>query len=182
MDRREALTATAWLFGSAIVGGAGFLSACNPTSRTGATFREEDLSLLDEVGETILPATASSPGAKAAGIAAFMHIIVRDCYSDDEQSVFFSGIGDIDLRAKKQYGKTFRMLSPEEKHRMVVQLDVEAKQKQEGIPHYFTLMKQLTIWGYFSSEPGCTRALRYVPVPGRYKGCVPYTKGEGAWS
>jgi hypothetical protein len=44
------------------------------------------------------------------------------------------------------------------------------------------MMKQLTVWGYFTSEAGATKALRYVPVPGRYEGCIPYTKGEKAWA
>jgi hypothetical protein len=50
------------------------------------------------------------------------------------------------------------------------------------VPHYFTLMKQLTLLGFFTSEPGSTRVLRYRPVPGKYKGCVPYRKGETSWA
>ena len=36
--------------------------------------------------------------------------------------------------------------------------------------------------GYFTSEPGATKALRYVAVPGRYEGCIPYKKGDKAWA
>lgn len=43
------------------------------------------------------------------------------------------------------------------------------------------MMKELTIWGYFTSEPGTTKALRYNPIPGRFDGCIPYT-GENAWA
>ena len=49
-------------------------------------------------------------------------------------------------------------------------------------PHYFSLMKQLTLLGFFTSEVGATKALRYVPVPGRYEGCVPYKKGDKAFA
>ena len=45
-------------------------------------------------------------------------------------------------------------------------------------PHYFTLMKQLTMLGFFTSKPGMTQAVRYLAVPGRYEGCVPYKKGD----
>ena len=48
--------------------------------------------------------------------------------------------------------------------------------------HYFTMIKQLTLWGYFSSEIGATQALRYVAIPGKYEGCVPYKKGDKAWA
>ena len=47
--------------------------------------------------------------------------------------------------------------------------------------HFFTMLNQLTVWGFFSSEPGATQALRYVPIPGRYEGCIPYKEGDGAW-
>jgi hypothetical protein len=42
------------------------------------------------------------------------------------------------------------------------------------------MMKELTLLGYFTSKPGCTLAKRYMPVPGKYIGCVPYKKGEKA--
>ncbi|HRN58498.1 MAG TPA: gluconate 2-dehydrogenase subunit 3 family protein [Agriterribacter sp.] len=43
-------------------------------------------------------------------------------------------------------------------------------------------MKELTLLGYFTSEIGATQALRYIAVPGKYEGCVPYTKGDRAWA
>ena len=49
-------------------------------------------------------------------------------------------------------------------------------------PHYFTMIRQLTIWGYLTSEPGMTQALRYVETPGRYDGAYPYKPGDKAWA
>jgi hypothetical protein len=48
--------------------------------------------------------------------------------------------------------------------------------------HYFRMMKELALLGYFTSEIGCTQALRYVETPGRFDPCVPYTPGEKAWA
>ena len=48
--------------------------------------------------------------------------------------------------------------------------------------HYFRMIKELTLLGYFTSEIGATKALRYVAVPGRYDGSVPYKKGDRAWA
>jgi len=42
------------------------------------------------------------------------------------------------------------------------------------------MMKELTLYGYFTSQPGVTKAKRYMPVPGKYIGCVDYHKGEKA--
>jgi hypothetical protein len=48
--------------------------------------------------------------------------------------------------------------------------------------HYFRMMKELALLGYFTSEIGCTKALRYVESPGRFDPCVPYKKGDRAWA
>jgi drug/metabolite transporter superfamily protein YnfA len=44
--------------------------------------------------------------------------------------------------------------------------------------HYFRMMKELALLGYFTSEIGYTQAMRYVETPGRFDPCVPYTPGE----
>jgi hypothetical protein len=49
-------------------------------------------------------------------------------------------------------------------------------------PHYFRMMKELALLGYFTSEIGCTQAQRYEESPGRWEPCTPYTKGEPAWA
>ena len=48
--------------------------------------------------------------------------------------------------------------------------------------HYFRMVKELTLLGYFTSEIGATQALRYVEAPGRFDPCVPYTAGERIWA
>ena len=44
------------------------------------------------------------------------------------------------------------------------------------------MMKELTLLGYFTSEIGCTQALRYAETPGHYEPCVPYLAGQPAWA
>ncbi|MBC7791054.1 MAG: gluconate 2-dehydrogenase subunit 3 family protein [Anaerolineae bacterium] len=48
--------------------------------------------------------------------------------------------------------------------------------------HYFRMMKELALLGYFTSEIGYTKAMRYVETPGRFDPCVPYVAGEQAWA
>lgn len=186
MNRREALTATAALMGSAIIGSHAFLSGCSRSKTEIEGFSDEVLVLLDEVGETILPATASSPGAKASKIGEFMKIIVTDCYGPAEQKTFFEGISVIQQTAKNKYNSSFIKLTDRQKADMMLFFDQESqkvineKEERDHV-HFFTMLNQLTVWGYFSSEPGATQALRYVPIPGRYEGCIPYKEGDGAW-
>ena len=186
MNRREALAATAAILGTTIIGSQVFLSGCTPTESKISDFNTDVLSLLDQVGETILPETPSSPGAGSCKIGEFMKTIVSECYSPDDRNIFFEGISTLQQTAQKRFSNPFNSLTNQQKLELMLSFDIEArnhsKSKEENAPeHFFTMLNQLTVWGFFSSEPGATKALRYVPVPGRYDGCVPYNKGEGAW-
>ncbi|NUO02711.1 MAG: gluconate 2-dehydrogenase subunit 3 family protein [Saprospiraceae bacterium] len=187
MNRRDALSATAVFLGGVIIGGQAFLSGCKAEKTEMHWFTEADLAFLDEVGETILPATSKSPGAKAARIGSFMKTIVTDCYDSEEQRLFMEGIESLKKLSQQQYNRGFLQLNAKERNDLLTALDREAtlygKNKLATDPeHYFSMIKQLTIWGYFTSEPGATEALRFVPVPGRYEGCIDYKKGDPAWS
>lgn len=190
MNRREALSSVALLLGGTIIGAEAFLSGCTNMDKkigtAGLNFSPDDISFLDEVGETIIPAT-DTPGAKEAKIGEFMHTIVRDCYNKTDQDIFIAGMGKLNDESKKLNGKNFMEASPEERKNLLIALDKEQKdyaasKKPEDPQHYFRMMKELTIWGYFSSEPGATKALRYIAVPGKYQGCIPYKKGDKAWA
>ncbi|MES1218418.1 MAG: gluconate 2-dehydrogenase subunit 3 family protein [Bacteroidota bacterium] len=191
MDRRELLKMVALLTGGVVIGGEVFLTGCNsndttaPTAATGA-FSKDDIAFLDEVAETILPKT-STPGAKDAAVGTFMTVMVNDCYTEADQKVFHEGMKKLDEASNKLNSAGFIKSTPEQRKALLVNLDKEAKEyskskKPEDPNHYFSMMKQLTLLGFFTSKPGATEALRYVAVPGKYEGCIPYKKGDKAWA
>jgi hypothetical protein len=116
-----------------------------------------------------------------------MSVYVKDCYEEKDQTIFLEGFKKLDEAAKKKSGKTFLESTPEQRHDLLVDLDKETKEYQKAKKdtdpnHYFKMMKELTLLGFFSSEVGATKALRYVAVPGKYEGCIPYKKGDKAWA
>ena len=141
-----------------------------------------------EIAETILPRTRT-PGAKDAGAGLFMATFVSDCYTARQQATFRAGLADIDKRA----GGRFVSLAPEARTELLRTLDAEAKshtaevtetgtpEEGEAMPHYFTMLKQLAIFGFFTSKVGATGVLQYVAVPGRYDGDLAYVPGTPAW-
>lgn len=186
MERRELIKSIAVLTGSAFIGG-GLLSGCKGGGQLGGTsFSKDDILFLDEVAETIIPAT-DTPGAKAAKVGELMKVMVNDTYDERDQQLFHKGIALLDEACKKANGTSFMNASPEERTALLVKMDATAKDyqrsKKENDPaHYFTMMKQLTLLGYFTSREGATKALRYLPVPGKYIGDFPYKKGDKAWA
>ncbi|SDG95279.1 gluconate 2-dehydrogenase subunit 3 family protein [Chitinophaga filiformis] len=190
MNRREAIRNVALLLGTAI--SASTLSAlegCNPKAPDNYALQaSETKKILAEIAETIIPET-TTPGAKAAKVDEFIVVMLNDCYKAEDQKVVLDGLKKIDEASEKQFKKPFVDLSDEQKNTVLTAIDKERvdynkrENKKEGDPtHYFQILKELTLTGYFTSEPGATKALRYVPVPGKFEGCIPYKKGDKAWA
>jgi hypothetical protein len=260
ITRREAVRrVSAMLGGVALVGGSSLLAACDRGDRPGAvadgkykaigSFTAQDVELLDEVADTILPTTAKSPGAKAAATGPFMALMVTDTYRAPEQQVFRDGLAKIDAATKKAHNVGFLQATPEQRLAVLTELDREQKafmdargkaqaeaaktgkrvatgpqappegtsaqiaagkeaagdsadknlsdQRQENAgtgeiasgaiaadapPHYFRMIKELAMLGFFTSEIGYTKAMRYVESPGKYEPCAPYAPGDKAWA
>jgi hypothetical protein len=267
ISRREAVRYVGLLFGGvALVGGSSLLTACEraerPAAATNGTyakvgeFSPEEVALLDEIADTILPDTQRSPGAKAAAVGPFMALMVTDTYREREQRVFRDGMRKVDEATKRAHTVGFLQATPAQRLAVLTALDREQKafmdargkaqkaaaergarvatgpqakpegtselqgadaaaaragkeaagdsadknlsdQRQENAgtgdiasgtiaadtpPHYFRMMKELAMLGYFTSEIGYTKAMRYVESPGRYEPCAPYQAGEKAWA
>jgi len=185
MNRREAVRRIALLMGGAMVGSEIILSGQPIPDKKAAGFTDDDRALLDEIGDTILPAT-DIPGARAVHIGAFMAMMVTDCYTDREHAVFREGLRKIDEACRAKAGKSFMQSTPAERTDVANLLEKEQRARYAGTaagepPHYFRMMKELAVLGYFSSEIGCTRAVRYIEVPGAFHADIPYAKGERAW-
>ncbi len=196
MDRREALKrVTLMLGGIALVGSStGLLTACAKADReavatagTTGDFTTGDIALLDEVADTILPDTAKSPGAKAAKTGPFIALMVTDTYTPEDQKVFRAGMVALDEASKTANGgATFMKATPAQRTALLTTLDKEQfdfqKVRKDQPQHYFRMMKELTMLGFFTSEIGYTKAMRYKESPGPFQPCVPYTKGDPAWA
>ncbi|HVU17227.1 MAG TPA: gluconate 2-dehydrogenase subunit 3 family protein [Candidatus Didemnitutus sp.] len=184
LTRREAIARLSVLLAGSIVGAEMFLQGTRVEGKEStAGFSADQLALMDEIGETIIPAT-QTPGAKAVGIGAFMAMMVTDCYDDAHHAAFVDGLAKVDHAAQAQHGRGFVSCSSAEKTALLEVFNREAAQThvpRGTTPHFFRLMKELTLIGFFTSEIGCTQVLRYEEVPGSFAGDVPYHPGDRAW-
>lgn len=187
LTRREAIKRVSALFGgAALVGQAAMLTVPALAAAQTAEFDAKAMALLDEIAETILPET-DTPGAKAAGVGAFMALMVTATYAADEQNIFQAGLATLDTRCRESCGRGFLAANADERLRLLEALDAEQfnymEQKADSAPtHFFRMMKELALLGYFTSEIGYTKAMRYLETPGRYDPCVPFEPGEKAWA
>ncbi|HMI02863.1 MAG TPA: gluconate 2-dehydrogenase subunit 3 family protein [Pedobacter sp.] len=125
MDRREAVKNMAFLMGGALsattIGV--FLEGCNsPSTKTnGSLFTEDQLKMITEVADIIIP-TTSTPGAKAAGVGPFIALMVKDCYPEDAQKAFVKGLEDLDEQSKDEFKKSFLEISVEQRQQLLGKL------------------------------------------------------------
>ena len=137
----------------------------------------------------------------AAKTGAFMALMVSDTYAERSQTVFREGMRLLDDACRRANGVEFMSASPAQRLAVAQALDAEQKQVMDArlsppasrapLPprdagdqpaHYFRMMKELALLGFFTSEIGCTQALRYIEAPGRYDPCAPHNPGDKAWA
>lgn len=116
-----------------------------------------------------------------------MTVMVNDCYEESDQKIFHEGIKKLDNFSKKNYDQPFMKINQQQRHDLLVKLDSEQKDYMKNIKsdepsHYFRMMKELTMLGYFTSEIGCTQARRYYERPGKFESDIPYKKGDKAFA
>lgn len=175
MNRRDAIQQVALLLGTMISAPtmAGVLGQKTNLGESVLVSAEQE-ALLAEVADVIIP-TTSTPGAKAAGVEKFIVRVMRDCYPKEDQEAFYTGLTKLNSESKSKFGKGFSELNGTQKIEMV-------KHTTSSDKPFFLRMKELTVTGYFTSEIGAKQALEYLPIPGRFEGCVPLKPGQKAWA
>ena len=190
INRREALRKTALMMGAAVSASAlaGLLQGCKTTPELTYVprfFSEDQGRLVMEVAEIIIPKT-DTPGAKDVGVPGFIDTMLKDCYKKEDQDRFLEGLTAFDEEAKKAYGDSFIFCTPEQQVELVKKTHdaaiAEAKENREAKRPFILMTKELTLLGFFTSEPGATQVLQYIAVPGAYHGCVPLAEVGKTWA
>jgi hypothetical protein len=177
-----------------VFGGLGAWSALAPTEACRTRREKLTLSspgtqrLIIQLTEVIIPET-DTPGAKSVGADVFVVRALRDCYDLDALDKFLSGLDDFEQECISRYGRPFAACSPQQRLSLFEKVDREVfsmwtkiKFKIFHTPHFFKLLKELTLIGYFSSRQGATQTLSYEPIPGRWVACMEMRPGQKTWA
>lgn len=184
MNRREAIKNAALLLGVTFSAPT-WMAMSSQENKTG---KKTDFLLSDphqliiaEVAEMIIPRT-STPGAKDAGVPAFIVMMIQDCYRQPEHISFVEGLNNLEQ-------KNFMSLNPAQKTEILKQVELNTVDQMKvyqvqqtkmgdnddreqmnalakGLP-FWRLMKEMTLLGYYTSEAGLKSSFDYTPVPGK---------------
>lgn len=177
MNRRDSIKA----LGLAAAGGALLLESCGPDTNTkkeavagaeklpGVTdvehhrnqqllaeqfFNEHELATIGVLADIIIPADGISGSATEAGVPDFIEFMVKDIPS--YQTPVRGGLKWLDVQSQRRYSRVFVECSVEQQLGLVDDIAYPAKAKpgmEQGVA-FFSLMRNLTASGFFTSEMG----------------------------
>ncbi|WP_308910865.1 gluconate 2-dehydrogenase subunit 3 family protein [Pseudokordiimonas caeni] len=183
LSRRQVLARITMLTGGVLAAPlmSAILSGASSADAKGLDLLSPDeMAFVSDLVETIIP-TTDTPGAIAAGVPDYIHLMLARWYKSDERKVILDGFKAIGARARERHGRDFTKLTPAERLTLLQGFDAEAYGSSEG-EHFFRQIKSLTVAGYYTSEIGATQELLYDPVPGPFEGCVPFSEIGRPWA
>jgi len=149
-------------------------SVARRVARGGAVgfFSPDQFRTVDQLAELILPRT-DTPGARDAGVARFIEVIVGEWDADADRSAFLDGLTAVDARSAAVGARPFVDLATEQQHAVLAALEAESRTAAPMPTPFFTRLKALTLYGYYTSEVGIRDELQEVFMPGRFDGEAP---------
>jgi hypothetical protein len=182
VSRRDVLAAL--LAGTALVGvwstpaAAAALQAAGASPAAGAGLTQAEMAVLSLAADVILPAT-DTPGAREAGVPQFVGAMVAHWMNPAEAAQFRAGLAALDASAQQRFQRGYAECTPEQGAEVMQALRASSPYSGRTFsltdrildakaPFYLRL-RDLVVLGYFTSEAGSTRELRYLPVPGKFE-------------
>jgi gluconate 2-dehydrogenase gamma chain len=202
MNRREFLQCAAILIGGASASQLGFslteeqqaflANAANYNSGKVDYFSPAQRKIIAAMTEVIIPRT-DTPGAVDAGVPNYIELMVAHWLTDQERALFDAGLKDIETRIPQEYGSSFDQLDAAQQLKIMEALEDAASDSSwyefgnvqrdyvSDAP-FICQLKELTIFGFFTSQEGGSQVLRYDPMPMYFDGDIPLGAQESSWS
>lgn len=187
VSRRDAIKQLALACGLVLSANSLSVLAANFTPPTDFTRRKktllnaDQLALVRELGEIIIP-TTDTPGAIAAGVHDFINHFSVYCANTAEQQALLSGLKRIDESAQTRFSSSFLTASKTQQIELLTKMEQAADGFTAADRQFFKQLKALVTFGYYTSEIGATQELAYLAIPGGYKGNFKFKDVGKAWA
>lgn len=187
LQRREVLKRVAWLMGGAVSAPAALaiLQGCSAKDAAPAPgaaakykfFKGAQAAVVTAIADAILPHTDTS-GALDVGVPAFIDLMLADVYDAAAQERFNKGSAEFEIAASTS-GKAFLDRDAAARAEFVKEsLEKALAAPREGGKPFILMTRELTLLGFYTSQPGISENMWYQAVPTAYHGCVPVAQME----
>jgi hypothetical protein len=149
LTRRELIKLGAAVTLSASLGVGPELSAQALPSAAPAFFTPQELAVVDELSELIIPTDEHSPGAKAAKVAAFIDSQLAEAWEEKDRTTWREGL------------KPFLALSAEERLTLLTRNAKNETKPETADEQFFVELKSRVVRAYYTSEIGIKQEMEY---------------------
>jgi len=127
---------------------------------------------LEALTEAIIPTDERSPGARAARVPEYMDLLLSEQEEPVRRQVL-AGLGALDADSQARFQKPFASLDAGQVEALLTDLSRNEKAPQTPAEKFFKDVKNATIHGYYTSEIGIHKELRYQgrKILQEYVGC-----------
>ena len=132
-----------------------------------------ELALVDELSELIIPTDDHSPGAKAAGVAAYIDYRLSISVEPDWQAKWRTGLKAVHGLSRELNGKAFMDATAEQRVAVLTKMAAGEENPKTPEEHFFNELKRWTVTGYYTSSIGIHQDQEYkgnVIQPGEFAG------------
>jgi hypothetical protein len=115
---------------------------------------------LDVLVDAIIPTDERSPGARAARVADYIDLLLSEADAEVRQQ-WVDGLAAVEAESASQAGAPVAKLSAPQLEALLTAISANERQPQTAAEHFFVTAKRAAIQGYYSSEIGIHKDLRY---------------------
>ena len=130
-------------------------------------FTREEFAMVDEISELIIPTDDHSPGARAAGCAAYIDARLAESWTDEPKTQWRDGLKSIDAISQEMHGKPFMQTTPEQRIAVLTRISKNEMDPKTPEERFFREIKSRTVHAYYSSKIGIHQEIGYkgnVPI------------------
>jgi len=136
-------------------------------------FTPQELALVTTISDMIIPTDARSPGAKAAGVPAFIDLMVSES-SQETKTLWRDGLAAVERMSREKFSAGFDAATEEQRTKLLTDISKDERKPNTVEERFWVAIKNLTIDGYYTSEIGIHQDLRYKgnSFVKEFKGCT----------
>ena len=148
---------------------------------SGRLFTQKQLQQLRDICQLVIPKTGTA-GAGDVDTHGFIDNQLVRCHANWQQIQVVELLKRIESAAIKRFGTAFSDSSESEQLSLLTSIEEAENEFGQDDAEHFAFLKQMIVFGYFTSEVGATHELAYLPVPGGFTGSIPYSSVGKLWS
>jgi hypothetical protein len=135
-------------------------SASVPAVEVARFFNPQEMEMIAAISDLIIPTDEHSPGARAAGVAPFIDLMVNE--SPNEIKVLWrDGLAAVDRMSEQKFSAAFNRAGQEHQISLLKTISKNERRPKTIEERFFVAIKSLTVDAYYTSPIGIHQDLQY---------------------